>query len=135
MSAGMTMLADAKAALIAALRGDAALSALVHHIDDGEAKAPPVPYGRTAEASAAEWGAKDRPGHEVRVDLQFADRGDGPRMDKIAAAALAAIERVPRIFEGWETSGFAVLRMRQARLRGGINQMVISLRLRGWRAN
>lgn len=131
----MTMVASAKEALIAALRSDAALSALVHHIDDGEAKAPPVPYGRVAEASAAEWGAKDRPGHELRFEVQFADRGDGARLDAIAAAAMAVISAMPRTIDGWETGGFTVLRTRQARGRGGVNQMAISLRLRGWRAN
>lgn len=131
----MSMIASIKAALIAALRGDAALAALVHHIDDGEAKAPPVPYGRVAEASAAEWGAKDRPGHELRLEMAFADRGDGARMDAIAAAALAVITAMPRTIDGWETGGFAVLRTRQLRLRGGVNQVSIALRLRGWRVN
>lgn len=129
----MTMAAQVKAALIAALRGDAALSALVHHIDDGEAKAPPVPHGRVAEASASEWGAKDRPGHEVRIELVFADRGDGARMDAITAAAMAVIGSMPRTIDGWETGGFTVLRTRQARGRGGVNQLAISLRVRGWK--
>lgn len=131
----MSMLANIKAALIAALRGDAALAALVHHIDDGEAKAPPVPYVRLAEASAAEWGAKERPGHELRLELAFADRGDGARLDAIAAAALAVIGSMPRTIDGWETSGFTVLRTRQLRGRGGVNQVSLALRLRGWRAN
>lgn len=130
----MSMLVSAKAALIAALRGDAALSALVHHIDDGEAKSLSPPYGRITEASASEWGAKDRPGHELRIELLFADRGDGARLDAIGAAACRVIAAMPRIIGGWETGGFTVLRTRQARGRNGINQVTISLRIRGWRA-
>ncbi|MEQ1687014.1 MAG: hypothetical protein ABL874_00390 [Sphingopyxis sp.] len=123
-----------KAALIAALRGDAALSALVHHIDDGEAKSLSAPYGRVADIVSSEWGAKDRPGHELRIELLFADRGDGARLDEIGAAACRVIATMPRIIDGWETSGFAVLKVRQARARSGINQVAISLRMRGWRA-
>ncbi|MEQ1726344.1 MAG: hypothetical protein ABL882_10515 [Sphingopyxis sp.] len=127
------MYSAVKAALIVALRDDAALAALVHHIDDGEAKTPPAPYGRVAEASASEWGAKDRPGHDLRIELLFADRGDGARLVDIGAAACRVIAAMPRVIDGWETSGFAVLRTRQVRARGGLNQMTISLRLRGWR--
>lgn len=129
----MTMGVSVRAALVAALRGDAALGAMVHHVDDGEAKSPPVPNIRLAEISAGEWGAKDRPGHELRIELLISDRGEGARLESISEHALAIIAAMPRTINGWETSGFTVLRLRQFRQRSGINQMSISLRVRGWK--
>ena len=132
MSGGMA--ASIRQALVVAMAGDAGLGALLHNFSDAEPERGVVPYGFVGEAASAPWGAKDRPGEELRIDMSFVDRGDGDRIDQIAAMAVAVIEAMPRTIDGWETSGFVLLRRRSVTLRGGQRRATLTWRVRGWRA-
>ncbi len=80
-----------RAVLLAALRGDAGLMALINSVeDDGVAKqsAPALILGQLA---ATEWGARSLKGLSVRVPFTLIDRAEVP--DRIGAAA-ARVEAV-----------------------------------------
>ncbi|MCE7798649.1 DUF3168 domain-containing protein [Sphingobium sufflavum] len=71
--------------LLTALRGDAALMALVNSVEDGGAVKQSPPALMLGQMAASEWGAKGVRGLSVRVPLTLIDRGDAP--DRIDAAA------------------------------------------------
>lgn len=105
----------ARAAVIAALRGDEALSALVNSIDDGEPAKASVPWLRIGEASTTGWGARGVEGIALRLTLQLAVRGDeeaavGAIIDRMGAVLA---ELPADLDEGWRITS---LRRERARL-------------------
>lgn len=119
-------------AVRAALDAAPALSG-IHRIGDGDGEAAPVPHIIIGEALGSDWGAKDRAGRELRLGITIVDRGPAARIDAMAAAAEAALTGLPRIIDGWETSGVVVTRTRRLRRRDGASLALIDLRLRGLR--
>ncbi|HEX7820322.1 MAG TPA: DUF3168 domain-containing protein [Sphingobium sp.] len=77
--------------LVAALRGDASLMALVNSVEDMGAPKQSAPALVLGQLAATEWGAKGIRGLSVRVPFTIIDRADVP--DRLGAAA-ARIEAV-----------------------------------------
>ena len=116
-------------AVLAALRAAPELAAL-NRIGSGEGERSPVPYAWIAEVSGADWGAKDRPGREVRLVLVIADRGEGARLDGLCAAVMAVLTALPRPIEGWDHAGARAVRARMTQRRDGLRLASIEVRVR-----
>ena len=134
----MSIEAGWRAAVIAALGGNALWAASINRIGDGESEAAPVPSAWIGDVLGSEWGAKDRPGREMRLGLTIIDRGEGERIAALTAAAEAAVLAMPRALAAsggaaWETGGAVVTRVRQMRRRDGTRVAMIDVRLRAWR--
>ncbi|MGK2911826.1 MAG: tail completion protein gp17 [Sphingobium sp.] len=118
MSAEMAV----RVGVLAALRGDAALAAMLNGVWDGAPVKASAPFAVVGECLGAEWGTKDRAGREVRVALTVQDRREGGEaLAELLALADAAVKRV--VLAGYGVAGVALLRTRI--LRG---------REDGWRA-
>jgi len=114
---------DIRAAVLAALRGDAALMAKVNRVHDGApAKATP-PTCVLGECSGTDWGCKDRPGREVRIVLTIEDDMESTsRISAILPVADAAVQSLPGTVPGAETgtgegAGWAIASLRPVRSR------------------
>lgn len=134
----MSIEAGWRAAVLAALARDPTWAATINRIGDGESDGAPVPSAWIGDVLGSEWGAKDRPGREMRLGLTLIDRGEGARIAALAAAAEAALLAMPRVVAAsggasWETSGVVVTRVRFARRRDGTRVAMIDLRVRAWR--
>ena len=127
-----TLEASLRSAVIAALAGDRTLAAMLNRVGDGEGELAPVPYAVVGDAQSSEWGAKDRPGAEVRCVVMIADRGDSTRLAEASSAIERIIAELPRRLDDWDTSGVVVLSRRVTRRRDGLRQSIIELRCRGW---
>jgi hypothetical protein len=132
----MTSLEGAvRAALLEALRADAGPLAGLNRVGEGEGRASPVPWCRIGEIAGTSWGAKERPGREVRATILIGDRGEAERTAALAGAAEEALAVLPRTLAGWETGGVQIVRTRMAVARDGLRTAQIELRVRGWRAD
>ena len=58
-----------RAAVIEALRSDAALMAAVHAVHDGEPARAAAPHAHVGECLGADWGGKDVAGCELRLTI------------------------------------------------------------------
>ena len=101
-----------RAALIAWLRADPALSAL-NAVAEESPLAVSVPWLGIAASASTHWGTKLRPGREIRIALELESRADAPDAD---AALLTAIERrvldLPPFHAGFEIASIRFLRAR-----------------------
>lgn len=116
-----------RAAVIAALRGDAALMAGINALFDGEPVRATMPYGVVGECVGAEWGGKELEGREVRLTIALLDGGEAP------GALAARIARVDTVMagiadagEGWRIVTARLVRSRLSR----VNRQPMS----GWQA-
>lgn len=105
-----------RAAVVAALGGDAALMALVNGIHDGAPVQASAPYVVVAECAGADWGAKGVDGREVRLSISLHDKGD---TSVAIAEMLGRVEAVMRGIEslvgGWRVVTMRFVRSRVAR--------------------
>jgi hypothetical protein len=103
---------DLRAALIAWLRSDPALTGINAIEEEAPISSSPPWLGIAASASV-DWGCKDRPGRETRIALELETRNDLPAAD---ASMLAAIERrvlaLPTIQPSFELASIRFLRSR-----------------------
>ncbi|MFT3967893.1 MAG: DUF3168 domain-containing protein [Sphingobium sp.] len=91
-----------RGAMLAALRGDAALMALVNAVEDGGAAKVTAPAVLVGQLAATEWGARGLDGLSVRVPMTFMDRGDGTeRLAAIAGRVDAVMGGLPESAGGW----------------------------------
>lgn len=121
--------------ILAALRGDAPLMALVNGIEDGGAPRQLPPSLRLGELFASEWGARDVAGLAVRVPLTLVDRAEGA--DRIAAAAdriAAVMATLPDEADGWRIGTVLFDRQRSIVAPGGQWSLLIDYRARLSRA-
>ncbi|WP_420146073.1 tail completion protein gp17 [Sphingobium sp.] len=109
--------AAARAAVIAALRGDAALMEQANALFDGEPGRAAAPYGFVGEAIGAEWGGKGLDGREVRLTI-------GLRVGDEATARIAAMmARVDAVMamlsdqDGWRPGEWQIVTARLIRSR------------------
>ncbi|MET0240650.1 MAG: DUF3168 domain-containing protein [Sphingobium sp.] len=77
--------------VIAALRGDAALMALVNSVEDGGLSRQSAPALVIGQLFATEWGARGLRGLSVRVPMTVVDRADRPERLEAAAERIEAV--------------------------------------------
>lgn len=115
---------------------DAVLAALVavpglNRVGDGEGAAAGMPFVVLGEIVGSDWGAKERPGRELRFALTLSDRGEASPIAGLVSAVEAVLTAMPRAFAGWECGGVTVLRTRMARRRDGLRVATVEARVRG----
>lgn len=109
---------DLRAALLAALRADAALAAIAQRIYDGEPVKAATPWLAITEMNGADWGAKGRDGREIRTAFTLRDEGAGgpERIGAMLARIDAAVRGIgPALLPAWETGSAVLQRSRLVR--------------------
>jgi hypothetical protein len=120
-----------RAVLLAALRGDAGLMALINSVEDGGLAVQSAPALALGQLFATEWGARGLSGLSVRVPMTVIDRAD--RQDRLSAASVrigAVMGALPDEADGWRIGDVRFERARP--LRGGDGQwsMLVDYRVR-----
>jgi len=88
--------------VVAALRGDAGLMALVNAVEDASAAKLTPPVLMVGGFVATEWGARGLHGLSVRVPLILSDRAeDVTRLDSAAARIDAVMDALPEEAGDW----------------------------------
>lgn len=120
-----------RAALIAWLRADAALSAAINLVaEEAPARATPPWLGIVASA-ATDWSTKDRTGREVRVAIELHLRGDDPGAAGALADAVAArVAALPRAQPGFEIASTGFLRSRTEQRARNTRAVLLEYRFR-----
>lgn len=104
-----------RAAVIEALRGDAALTAGLNGLFDGAAGRASAPYGVVGECVATDWGAKGLEGRELTLAISLFDVGETPERLAGWLARVDAVMRGVDMAEGWRVAGARLVRSRVAR--------------------
>ncbi|MGD9810043.1 MAG: DUF3168 domain-containing protein [Sphingobium sp.] len=122
---------DIRAALIAALRGDTALSALVNHVHDGfPAKFTP-PTLIVGDCAGSDWGTKDRPGRELRIGLTIEDDIETPvRIGSIMSQTDVVVQGLASPVSGWQIASLRMVRSRMLRTNRGVWNALLDYRIR-----
>lgn len=131
----MTGEAGAAAAVLSAVRialaEDPAVGGRLNGVFDGPRAGATLPFAEMGELIAGDWGTKDRPGRELRVQVVVRDGGDGAaRVREIAGAVEARIGALPRMLGGWEVAGAVPLRCRVAAEVAGRWRATVEMRVR-----
>jgi hypothetical protein len=108
----------ARAAMLAALSGDAALAALVNQISDGEPLKASAPWLLIGDAVSTGWGARGVDGVTLRQPIQLVLRGD----DLTAVTAIldridAALRGITNAAGAWRITSLRFERSRISRNR------------------
>jgi hypothetical protein len=124
-----------RAAMLAALNGNAALGSLLNGIYDGPPVKASAPYALIGDGIGSDWGTKDADGCEVRITLSLFDKMETPaRLAQIMGRADAVVRGlhgpVDGGAEGWRIVGVALIRSRTARAADQGWSSVIDYRMR-----
>lgn len=104
-----------RAALIAWLAGDPALSSINAIEEESPLSASPPWLGIAASASV-DWSTKDRTGREVRIALELESRSDQAADDADLVKAIELrVKTMPRVQTGFEIANSRFLRARAER--------------------
>jgi hypothetical protein len=104
-----------RAAVIDALRGDAALMAGLNGLFDGAAGRASAPYGVVGDCVATDWGAKGLEGRELTLAISLFDVGETPGRLAGWLARVDAVVRGVDVAGGWRVAGARLVRSRVAR--------------------
>lgn len=105
-----------RAAVIAALRGDAALMERINGLFDGAPVRVSPPFVAVEEAVAGEWGAKGLEACEARLTIVARDPGDGlGALGPVMARVGAVMGALGAAGEGWRVVSARLIRSRTAR--------------------
>jgi len=119
-----------RADLIDWLRDDPALVAINAIREESPIRASPPWLGLAASAST-QWGAKERPGREVRIALELETRIDDPAAD---ASLLTSIEDrvldLPPFATGYELASVRFLRARSEQREGNRRAALLEFQFR-----
>lgn len=100
-------------AVIAALKGDAALMGGLNGLFDGQPVRASVPYAVVGECIATDWGAKELEGRELRLAVNLHDAGEAPtRLAALSARVDAAIAGADAATQGWRIVTARLVRSR-----------------------
>ena len=114
-----------RAALIAWLKGDAALTAQLNAVVEEAPSRTALPWLAIAASASADWSAKDRTGREVRIALELHCRGDRPdSAASLTTAIEARIATLPAAQTGFRIVTAQFLRAR-AEQRGASTRAVL----------
>lgn len=119
-----------RAAIIDWLRTDPALVTLNSIEEEAPLNVSPPWLGIAASASA-DWGAKDRPGREVRIAVELEGRADTPGAD---SATVTAIENrildLPPFHSTFEIASIRFLRARSEERANNLRGTLLEFRFR-----
>lgn len=120
-----------RAALIAWLAADPALSAELNAVVEEAPSRTSLPWLAIAASASADWSCKDVAGREIRIALELHCRGDAP---ETAASLAAAIERriaaLPRAQDGFSVISAQFLRARSEQRGESRRAILIEYRFR-----
>ncbi len=120
-----------RAALIAWLASDPALSANLNAVVEEAPSRAALPWLAIAASASADWSTKDQIGREVRVALELHCRGDRP---DTAAALVAGIESrvaaLPAVQPGFHLVSTQFLRARAEQRAANTRAILIEYRFR-----
>ena len=108
MSAEVTV----RAAIVAALGGDAALMSGLNGLFDGQPVRASVPYAVVGECIGSDWGAKDLDGRELRLTISLHDAGETPGRLAVLLARVGGVMQLLEDAEGWRVVGVRLIRSR-----------------------
>ncbi len=118
-----------RGAVLEALRGDAALAAMLNGVWDGPPVKASAPYVVLGECIGVDWGTKDRAGREVRVAMTVQDkRENADGLAALLALVDAAVRRVT--VPGCEMGAVGLVRSRVLRARDEGWRAVVEYRVR-----
>jgi len=122
---------DIRAAVVALLRGDAALIALVNRVHDGPPVKATPPMLIVGECSGADWGTKDRAGRELRLAITIEDDLEtAARIRGIMPVADAAVQRLTSAVGAWRVGSLRMIRSRLLRTGAGRWNALLDYRIR-----
>lgn len=115
---------ELRAQLIDWLRNDPSLHTINAVEEESPVRATPPWLGIAASAST-DWGAKDRPGREVRIALELESRSDETASDgDLLSAIETRVLSLPQLNDSFEVASIQFLRgrseARDANLRGAL---------------
>ncbi len=120
-----------RAALLAWLAADPALSGALNAIVEEAPARTALPWLALAASAGADWSVKDRMGRELRLALELQCRGDRPES---AASLVAAIESrvaaMPRAQTGFKLITTQFMRSRAEQRAGNTRAILIEYRFR-----
>lgn len=120
-----------RAALLAWLAADPALSGSLNAIVEEAPSRTALPWLALTASASADWSAKDIAGREVRVALELNYRGDDPLSE---AALVGAVERrvesLPMAQDGFRIASLTFLRARAEQRGEARRALVIEYRAR-----
>ena len=108
MSAEVTV----RAAVIAALKEDAAVMGGLNGLFDGQPVRASVPYAVVGDCIASDWGAKDVDGRELRLTIGLHDAGETPGRLAALLERIDAVMQLLEFAEGWRIVGVRLIRSR-----------------------
>ena len=108
MSAEVTV----RAAVIAALKEDAALMGGLNGLFDGQPVRASVPYAVVGDCIASDWGAKDVDGRELRLTIGLHDAGETPARLAALLERIDAVMQLLEFAEAWRIVGVRLIRSR-----------------------
>lgn len=112
------------------LRADPALSQ-INAIEEEAPVTTSAPWLGIAASASTDWGAKDRPGREVRIAIELESRADMPDAD---GPLIAAIERrvldLPPFHAGFEVASIRFLRSRSEERANNLRGALLEFRFR-----
>jgi len=120
-----------RAALIAWIAADPALSGQLNAVVEEAPSRTSLPWLAVAASASADWSTKTQTGREVRVALELHCRGDQP---STAGDLIAAIEHriddLPRAQSGWSVATIQFLRARAEQRAANTRAILIEYRFR-----
>ena len=113
----MTGAAEAvQAALVSALKGDAALASEISGVFDGPPTRASFPYVSIGGGASGDWSTKTARGREHRIAVTVWDDGESPaRLHRLMAEAEEAIEAIAPEVGGHRIASLTFLRSRVIR--------------------
>jgi hypothetical protein len=117
-----------RGAIVAALRGDGALGALVNGVHDGEPGRAGAPYAFVGECLGADWGGKDVDGRELRLTIGLVVADAAPARLAAMMARVGPALDAAEAADGWRIVSARLARSRVAPAARGSGEGA------GWRA-
>ncbi len=105
-----------RAVLLACLKNNRALMALINAVHDGAPGQASPPYLVVGEGRSADWSTKSHEGREMKLTLGFHGRSaaDSIRMSAAMRAAELALADMPSVADGWQIVSVKVSAARMA---------------------
>lgn len=119
-------------AVLAQLRGDAALMALVNRVYDGDPVKATTPYILVGECAGSDWGTKNHAGRELRLGITiYDDTQTAARIGQILPLVHGALGQVAAAGTGtWRVGSLVLVRSRLFGRESGRWSALLDWRLR-----